>query len=242
MEQSVQFFICPYFLRFAATVRGISIADSNLQLTSYFYKLFMNKQLNQMIPQLKTPFLPALLALALTTALTLGTSLARAQNDMQSGSQTNGMTGAATTLTMADQKFMTNAAEGGMLEVKLGELAAQKATRDDVKNFGQKMVTDHTQINNDLTTLASQKGVPLPDMLDAKHQKIYEKLAALSGTDFDNDYISTMIKAHKMDAKLFKKESKTSDTDVKSFVDKSLTVIEEHLKMIEAISKSSPSM
>jgi putative membrane protein len=125
-----------------------------------------------------------------------------------------------------------------MLEVKLGELAVQKATRGDVKSFAQKMVADHTQINNDLKSLASQKGVNLPEMLDAKHQNVYEKLAALSGIEFDNEYISTMVKAHKGDARLFKKESDTSDTDIKSFVDKSLTIIQDHLNMVEGMSKS----
>lgn len=181
--------------------------------------------------------MPALAAIVVAMVLALGTTRACAQNDMSSG-QTNGMSGGSASLTMADQKFMTNAAEGGMLEVKLGELAGQKGTRDDVKNFGQKMVTDHTQINNDLKAVASQKGIPLPDMLDAKHQKIYEKLAALSGTDFDNTYIATMLKAHKADARLFKKESDTSDADLKSFVDKSLPVIQDHLNMIEGMSKS----
>lgn len=174
------------------------------------------------------------LAIVLVAAVMLWEiSPAKAENDVTSGGQTN-----VTSLTTADQKFMTNAAEGGMLEVKLGELASQKATRDDVKNFGQKMVADHTQINNDLKSLASQKGVNLPDLLDAKHQKIYEKLAALSGADFDNEYISTMVKAHKMDARLFKKASDSPDADVKSFVDKSLTVIEGHLNMIAGMSKS----
>ena len=61
---------------------------------------------------------------------------------------------AATAVSAADQEFMQAAAQGGMTEVKLGELAAQKGLRDDVKEFGQMMVKDHSAINDDLKALA----------------------------------------------------------------------------------------
>ena len=145
---------------------------------------------------------------------------------------------AATTLATADQDFMLAAAQGGMTEVKLGELAAQNGERADVKEFGQMMVKDHSAINADLKTLAAQKEVALPDSLDAKHQKMVDKMAALSGSAFDKVYIASMIKDHKMDAKEFKSESAaTKDTDIKSFVDKSLPVVESHLQHIMAMKK-----
>jgi predicted outer membrane protein len=76
---------------------------------------------------------------------------------------------AATTVSMADKNFILAAAQGGMTEVKLGELAATNGMRADVKTFGQMMVKDHTAINDDLKALAAQKGVALSDGLDAKH-------------------------------------------------------------------------
>jgi len=143
---------------------------------------------------------------------------------------------AATTVTAADQEFILAAAQGGMTEVKLGDLATQNGTRADVKEFGQMMVKDHSAINADLKALASQKGVTLPDSLDTKHQGMVDKLAALSGSAFDEAYISAMVKGHKMDAKAFKAESvATADADIKSFVDKSLPVVEMHLEHIKAM-------
>jgi putative membrane protein len=145
---------------------------------------------------------------------------------------------AATTVSMADKDFILAAAQGGMTEVKLGELAAQKGMRDDVKEFGQMMVKDHTAINDDLKALAAQKGVTLPDNLDAKHQGMVDKMTALTGSEFDNAYIGGMIKAHKKDAKAFKAESaKTQDADIKSFLDKSIPVVEAHLQHIKAMKK-----
>jgi putative membrane protein len=145
---------------------------------------------------------------------------------------------AATTVSAADQNFMLAAAQGGMTEVKLGELAAQKGVRDDVKEFGQLMVKDHTAINDDLKALAAQKGVALPDSLDAKHQGMVDKMAALTGSEFDNAYIAGMIKGHKADAKAFKGESAaTQDADIKSFLDKSIPIVQEHLKHVTAMKK-----
>jgi putative membrane protein len=145
---------------------------------------------------------------------------------------------AATTVTTDDQDFILAAAQGGMTEVKLGDLAAQNGTRADVKEFGQMMVKDHSAINGDLKALAAQKGVTLTDSLDAKHQGMVNKLAALSGSDFDEAYIAAMVKGHKMDAKAFKAESAaTTDADIKSFVDKSLPVVQMHLEHIQAMRK-----
>jgi putative membrane protein len=145
---------------------------------------------------------------------------------------------AATTVVTGDQNFILAAAQGGMTEVKLGDLAAQNGTRADVKEFGQMMVKDHSAINADLKALASQKGVTLPDSLDTKHQGMVDKLAALNGSAFDEAYISAMVKGHKMDAKAFKAESvATTDADIKSFVDKSLPVVEMHLEHIKTMKK-----
>jgi putative membrane protein len=145
---------------------------------------------------------------------------------------------AATTVATADQDFILAAAQGGMTEVKLGDLAAQNGTRADVKDFGQMMVKDHSAINGDLKALAAKEGVTLPDSLDAKHQGMVDKLAALSGSAFDEAYIAAMVKGHKMDAKAFKAESAaTTDVDIKSFVDKSLPVVQMHLEHIKAMKK-----
>jgi putative membrane protein len=100
------------------------------------------------------------------------------------------------------------------------------------------MVKDHTAINDDMKALAAQKGVTLPDSLDAKHQAMVDKMTALTGAEFDAAYIKGMIKDHKMDAKEFKAESAaTKDADVKSFVDKSILVVEAHLQHITAMKK-----
>jgi putative membrane protein len=107
-----------------------------------------------------------------------------------------------------------------------------------VKAFGQMMVKDHTAINDDLKALAAQKGVTLPDSLDAKHQAMVDKMAALTGPGFDDAYINGMIQTHQKDAKAFRAESAaTQDADIKYFLNTSGPVVESHLQQATALKK-----
>jgi putative membrane protein len=99
-------------------------------------------------------------------------------------------------LTSQDSKFVKEAAEGGMMEVELGRLATQKASNADVKSFGQRMVDDHSKANDQLKSLASQKGVTLPTTLPADMRQEMDKISKLSGAEFDKMYMSHMLKDH----------------------------------------------
>lgn len=146
------------------------------------------------------------------------------ERDRQSGS------GAATKA----QAFMHQAAIGGLAEVELGRLASEKASSDEVKQFGQRMVTDHSKANTELQTLAQKKGVTLPTELDAKHKKTVEKLSKLSGAAFDRAYMDEMRKDHKKDVSAFKQQSTSgSDPEVKSWAAATLPTLQEHMQMAE---------
>ncbi|MCU1280699.1 MAG: outer membrane protein [bacterium] len=129
-----------------------------------------------------------------------------------------------------DRKFIEKAASGGMAEVKLGQLAAEKGTSPAVKEFGKRMVEDHSKANDELKSIASKKNVPLPTDVDSKAKATYEKLAKLSGPDFDKAYLDAMVKDHDEDVKEFKNEASKSNADpeLKEWAQKTLSVIEEH--------------
>jgi putative membrane protein len=110
-----------------------------------------------------------------------------------------------------DKKFLKGAALGGMTEVELGKLAAQKATSDDIKQFGQKLVEDHTKANTELKEVASKDNIPIPDTLDSKHQSRIEKLSKLSGEQFDKAYVKDQVKDHQADIKDFKDEAQNGN-------------------------------
>jgi len=134
-------------------------------------------------------------------------------------------------LSSADQTFVKKAAEGGMAEVELGNLAKDKASSSEVKQFAQRMVDDHTKANEQLKSIASEKGVTLPTSLDAKDEATKDRLSKLSGDQFDRAYMNDMVKDHTKDVSEFKKESTAAkDPDIKSFASQTLPTLEDHLK------------
>src|SRR5437879_3743412 len=75
----------------------------------------------------------------------------------------------------ADAHFMMKAAQGGMAEVELGNLAKDHASNQAVKDFGQQMVDDHTKAGNELKDLAAKKNVTLPTEVDAKDKATMDR-------------------------------------------------------------------
>ena len=138
-----------------------------------------------------------------------------------------------------DRDFLTEAAMGGLMEVELGHVAAQKGTSDAVKQFGQRMVDDHSKANAELQTLASSKGITLPTALDEKHQKDVTKLSSMSGAEFDRAYSKMMLSDHTKDVAAFEKQStKGGDPDLKAFASKTLPTLQEHLQLAKALNGS----
>jgi putative membrane protein len=145
----------------------------------------------------------------------------------------------AGSMAAADRRFVQKAAMAGMAEVELGQLAQQKASDDQVKQFGAHMVQDHGKANDELKQVASAKGLQLPTGLDGKHAKGMKKLQQLSGADFDREYATMMVADHKEVVSEFQKQAKSSkDADVKAFAEKTLPTLQEHLKMAQALNGS----
>ena len=141
---------------------------------------------------------------------------------------------AAKRSTKMDDMFAKKAAEGGMAEVELGKLAADKATNPDVKAFGQRMVDDHTKANDQLKGVASQENVPLPTDMTAKDKAEKESLSKLSGTAFDRAYINHMVLDHKKDVADFQKEASGGQDDaIKNFAAQTLPTLQDHLKQAQ---------
>ncbi|HSU30430.1 MAG TPA: DUF4142 domain-containing protein [Bryobacteraceae bacterium] len=138
-----------------------------------------------------------------------------------------------------DVAFAMKAAQGGMAEVQLGKLAAEKAGSPDVKSFGQMMVDDHSKANDQLKAVAEKQNITLPTTLNAKDQSLYDKLQGMSGADFDKTYVKAMVKDHQEDVKEFQKESQKGKNDqIKQFAATTLPVLQTHLDKIKQIQSS----
>jgi putative membrane protein len=138
-----------------------------------------------------------------------------------------------------DKHFVEAALKGGMGEVELGKLAAQKGASDDVKMFGQKMVTDHTRLGEKMKAVAAEIGVKPPDMTKAGTIAEKTKLEMLSGKTFDDAYISAMVKDHQDDLQAFKNEAANgTSAAVKRAARQGETVVSQHLEMIRKIAQA----
>jgi putative membrane protein len=147
-------------------------------------------------------------------------------------------TGSGSSSKSDDKKFAKEAAMGGLMEVELGKVATQKASSDAVKQFGQRMVDDHTKANDELKQVASQDNLTLPTTLDKKHQAMVDKMSAMSGPAFDKAYMKDMVKDHEKDVKEFQNESQNgTDPNIKNFATKTLPILQSHLESAKQIDK-----
>jgi putative membrane protein len=202
----------------------------------------------------RTALFAALLAFGLAGGVGAQTPAPTPRSTVQSAPPSAGSTGidkgagtgASATAKSADAKlsagerrFVEKAARDGMAEVQLGKLAQEKAHDPQVKDFGRRMADDHGKANEQLKQLASTKGVTLPTEPDGKHKRLADKLAKMSGDEFDRTYMNEMVDDHKEDVKAFRDMAKSAkDAEIRSFASSTLPTLEEHLKMAQGIHAS----
>jgi putative membrane protein len=144
----------------------------------------------------------------------------------------------ANKLSSADERFVKDGAAGGMMEVELGKIAAEQGANEGVKAFGRRMQKDHSKANEELKTLAAGKNVQIPTTLEGKQKRTVDRLSKLSGSEFDRQYMRTMVDDHKQDVKAFEREAnKAKDPNVKQFASKYAPVLKEHLELAQTTEK-----
>jgi putative membrane protein len=177
------------------------------------------------------------LSLALGGLCSIG---AAAQTGGNANTSNSSASQSTSKLSASDRTFVRKAAEGGLAEVELGKLAAERASSQDVKQFGQRMVDDHTKANDQLKQVASEEGITLPDKLSAKDQATKDRLEKLSGEQFDHAYMRDMVMDHTKDVSEFRTEAKAGkDPSVKNFAQQTLPTLEEHLKQAKSVAPQS---
>lgn len=142
------------------------------------------------------------------------------------------------TLDESEKKFLKDASIGNMAEVELGKLAQQKAKADQVKQFGQMMVHDHSSAEDQLKSLAASQQVSLPTQLDAKHKNAKASISKLTGQEFDRAYMTLMVQEHTEDVKKFERQASTAhNQSVKQFATTTVPTLKDHLKEAKDLSK-----
>jgi len=153
--------------------------------------------------------------------------------------------GAAWAATSND--FVDNATAGGIAEIETSKLALEKSASADVKEFANKMITDHTKANEELKTLAKKHDIEVPEDTTLV-KKAKEKLLDLRDESFDAAYANNQVKAHEETIALFKKEAETvtddkkaGNTELKAFAQKMLPDLEHHLDAAKKLQAAHPS-
>lgn len=135
--------------------------------------------------------------------------------------------------------FVKEAAQGGVFEVEAGKLAISKASRPEVKDFGNLMVNDHGKANKELMAIAQARGMETPKETSKEHKVQLEKLRTASKDDFDRNYVEMMVKDHEKDVDQFRKASeKVNDPELKAWIVKTLPVLEKHLQSAQDLNKT----
>ena len=139
-----------------------------------------------------------------------------------------------------DKKFVENAVAGGRAEVQLGQLATEKAGSPRVREFGARMVQDHSTANDQLTRILSEQGIT-ESVPSEKTTKTVERLQSKSGHEFDRAYMSDMVKDHKKDIAEFKKEAADGrNPEIRNWAAQTVPVLEDHLHMAQQTQSSLP--
>ena len=167
---------------------------------------------------------------------TTGTTQAPSQTTTATGTTTAVTGGTVSALTAYDKEFITAAGMVGLSEVRLSDLARQKAQSAEVKQFAERMVTEHARSNQEVTELATVKGTALAAELDAPHQGAFDHLDSLSGPAFDRAYMQHMVEDHQKAVALFQDAAvKANDADVKAWAARTLPTLQQHLQTARAL-------
>jgi len=182
---------------------------------------------NEKLKEFATKAVPALkehlkLAKEVQSKLDTGTAVARTEGEER-------------TKALTDNEFVMKAASSGMAEVAIGKMGQEKAKNADVKKFADRVVTDHTKANEELTRIAKDAGISVPDKPDSAHEEKVKHFHD-GAKDFDKEFVHHMVESHTKGVDLFTKASKELKNEkLRSFAEKTLPTLKEHLSMAKQL-------
>lgn len=185
----------------------------------------------------------ALIVMTLAVAVLMTGATFAAMQDNQNNSVNRGNAAnlnRGAMLSATDTDFAAAAAQGGMAEVQMAQLAVQKATSKDVQKYARQMIKDHTKANNNLMKIARKKQMTLPTMPNADQQQMMSQLQSASGADFDRMYIEMAgVQSHQTMQGLFQNYiGNGTDAELKSFASKTLPTVQKHLRMAQEMTRA----
>lgn len=140
--------------------------------------------------------------------------------------------------TVLDNPLLVRAAQDNRFEIEAGQVASQKATDPQVKQFAQMMVRDHTRATAILQQLADARNLTLPTDMGDPNQAVLARLSSLSGKEFDRAYMTEMVNSHQKDVALAENQAQNGkDSQLKSLAAQKLPALEQHLQMAQQLAQ-----
>jgi putative membrane protein len=134
-----------------------------------------------------------------------------------------------------ESTFLQDAVQGSLAEVQMGQLAQQNGGSEDVKAFGQTLVTDHTKSMDQASALAESMNVQVPTEPKPEAQQEYEKLQGLQGAEFDKAFAEHMVMDHQKEIDKFEEQAQGGSDEVAQFAKQTLPVLNTHLDLAKKI-------
>jgi putative membrane protein len=130
-----------------------------------------------------------------------------------------------------DQDFLNRAVTGTAAQVELGRLAQRQGAAPAVRAFGSQIAAEHARMNARLTALSQRLGmVPNPVAPDLSG------MAALSGPEFDRQFIADQVKNQREALGLYESEAQAGQNPrLRSVARESLPMLRRDLRRTEEL-------
>jgi putative membrane protein len=152
---------------------------------------------------------------------------------------TTGTIGAPPDTQSETQSVLNKATEELEIEISLGQLAAQRASNEQVKEFGEEMVQEHKKVGQQVELLALKQGLKLSPSTSHKNQQKLEELSRLSGHAFDREYMNYSMQNHETTVEEFERRARmVQDQDIKQWITVIVPILESHREKARRVKDS----
>ena len=108
----------------------------------------------------------------------------------------------------ADAAFLQTAAQRQQSEIQWSQLAVERSESEQVKQFAQRMVQDHTKAIQEISKLAAALGLTISETKKDTPHGAKAKLSSLSGRAFERCYLKDQVAGHQKNVSEFTAKSK----------------------------------
>jgi putative membrane protein len=129
----------------------------------------------------------------------------------------------------SDQSFVRTVTQSNLAEVDVGRLANRRGRAEDVREFGQMLVRDHSSVLQQLRRLARRHDLAVPTRQNAEQRAAYRRLSALRGRSFDLAFLRHMVKNHEGSEALFRAQTRERRAVTARFARETLPKLQQHL-------------